>query len=67
MAEKGAVHGAGENLSWVRAPENAAIAFRFRSAFAAWHDNAYTNEDAPNTCILCIHLISGGPLSRDVI
>lgn len=67
MAEKGAVHGAGENLSWVRVPENAEIAVKLRAAFSAWYDNDHTNKDAPNTCILCIHLISGGPLSRDSI
>lgn len=51
--------GVGENLGWIRNPENAALAERLRNAFASWYDNGHTNEDDPNTVILRIRLTDG--------
>lgn len=52
-------HGIGENLGHVKSAENAAIMDTLRGAFAAWYDNGHTNEEDPNTCILCIRLTDG--------
>ena len=52
-------HGVGENLGHILREENAEIAGKLRSAFASWYSNGHTNEEDPNTCILCIHLIKG--------
>ena len=52
-------HGMGENLGWVRSPENKELADLLRRAFAAWYDNGHTNEEDPNTCILRIRLADG--------
>lgn len=52
-------HGVGENLGYIRDEKNQEIAAKLRAAFAAWYDNGHTNEDDPNTCILCIHLTDG--------
>jgi general stress protein 26 len=52
-------HGIGENIGHVRAEKNKEIADKMRKAFAAWYDNGHTNEDDPNTCILCVHLTDG--------
>ena len=51
--------GVGENLGYVLAPENAALAAKLQKAFASWLDNGHTNLQDPNTCILCIRLESG--------
>lgn len=51
--------GNGENLGYVRDPKNEEMMKKVRAAFAAWYDNGHTNEDDPNTCLLCIHLIDG--------
>lgn len=52
-------HGMGENLGWVRSPENKELADLLRRTFAAWYDNGHTNEEDPNTCILRIRLADG--------
>lgn len=52
-------HGEGENLGHILAPQNAELAAKLRSAFASWYSNGHTNEEDPNTCILCIHLTDG--------
>lgn len=52
-------HGIGENLGYIRDQKNEEIAAKLRTAFASWYDNGHTNEDDPNTCILCIHLTDG--------
>lgn len=52
-------HGIGENLGWIRRPENAELAAKLRSAFASWYDNGHTNEEDPNTVILRIRLTDG--------
>ncbi len=49
-------HGLGENLGWFGAAENAAIAAKMRTVFAAWLDNGHSNLNDPNTCILRIRL-----------
>lgn len=51
--------GKGENIGHVRAEKNTIIANKLRKAFEAWYSNGHTNEDDPNTCILCIHLTEG--------
>ena len=57
-------HGIGENLGHILAPENAEIAAKLRKAFAEWYNNGHTNENDPNTCILCIRLTNGVLLSH---
>ena len=52
-------HGTGENMGWIRTPENDAIAAKLREAFASWYDNGHTNEDDPNTVILRVRLTNG--------
>lgn len=52
-------HGTGENLGYVRKPENEELANKLRTAFAAWYNCGHVDEDDPNTCILCIHLTNG--------
>lgn len=52
-------HGIGENLGYIRDKKNKVIADKLRTAFSEWYDNGHTNEDDPNTCILCIHLTDG--------
>lgn len=52
-------HGIGENLGWIRKPENEEIANELRTAFAAWYDNGHTNEDDVQTCILRVRLTDG--------
>lgn len=51
--------GIGENLGHILRPENAALADKLRSAFAAWYSNGHTNETDPNTIILRIRLTEG--------
>ena len=57
-------HGIGENLGWIRKPENSEIAAKLRAAFASWYDNGHTNEADPNTCILRIRLTDGVLMSH---
>lgn len=52
-------HGIGENLGYVRAPENAEIMGKLRAAFQEWYGNGHVNEEDPNTCILRIRLTGG--------
>ena len=52
-------HGIGENLGWIRLPENAVLAEKMRDAFAAWYGNGHVNEDDENTVILRIRLTDG--------
>ena len=52
-------HGIGENLGWLRLPENADLADKLRTAFAEWYDNGHTNEGDENTVILRIRLTDG--------
>lgn len=54
-----AAQGVGESLGWIRKGENAAIADKLRSAFAAWYANGHTNEADENTIILRIRLARG--------
>lgn len=51
--------GVGDNLGHVLRPENAALASRLRTVFAAWYANGHTNEDDPNTVILRIRPTKG--------
>lgn len=48
--------GTGENLGWFGSDENAALAEKMRSVFAAWINNGHSNLDDPNTIILRIRL-----------
>ena len=52
-------HGIGDNLGWIRLPENAVIAEKLRDAFAAWYRNGHVSEDDENTVILRIRLTDG--------
>jgi len=51
--------GTGENLGWVRKPENAELMEKLRTAFAAWYGNGHTNEEDPNTVLLRLKLRTG--------
>lgn len=57
-------HGMGENLGYIRDEKNKVIADKLRAAFSEWYDNGHTDENDPNTCILCIHLTDGVILSH---
>ena len=57
-------HGFGENLGHILEKKNTEIADKLRTAFAEWYNNGHTNEDDPNTCILCIRLTDGVLLSH---
>ena len=52
-------HGIGENLGWVKRPENAERMEKLRAAFAEWYGNGHINEDDENTVILRIRLTDG--------
>lgn len=52
-------HGIGENLGYIRAEQNTAIAAKLREVFASWYGNGHTDESDPNTCILCVRLTDG--------
>ncbi len=52
-------HGIGENLGWIRKPENSELSERLRNAFAEWYENGHTNEEDENTVILRIRLTDG--------
>lgn len=48
-------NGIGENLGWVKKPENAEVREKVRKVFADWYDAA-NNEDDENCVILAIRL-----------
>lgn len=52
-------HGEGKNLGYFGKKENAEIAEKLRTVFAAWIDNGHNNFEDENTCILCINLTDG--------
>lgn len=52
-------HGQGTDLGYFGKPENAEIAGKLKSAFAAWIDNGHNNFEDRNTCILRIRLTDG--------
>jgi len=56
--------GKGENLGWVRKPENAELMEKLRTAFAAWYGNGHTNEEDPNTVLLRLKLHTGVLMSH---
>ena len=49
-------NGVGENLGYVRDVKNEEIMGKLRAVFAEWYDNGHTDENDPNTCLLCIRL-----------
>ena len=51
--------GTGENLGWLKSPENEAVAASLRNAFSEWIDNGHNNLDDPNCIILKIKLKNG--------
>lgn len=57
-------NGIGENLGHILNAQNAEIAEKLRTAFAAWYSNGHTNEADPNTCILRVRLTDGVLLSH---
>lgn len=57
-------HGIGENLGYVREERNAEIMAKLRTVFAEWYDNGHTNENDPNTCLLCVHLTDAALFSH---
>lgn len=52
-------HGVGESMGHILREENAEMAAKLRTVFAAWYSNGHTNEDDPNTIILRIRLAEG--------
>lgn len=52
-------HGKAKNLGYFRKKENADIAEKLKTAFAAWIDNGHNNFDDENTVILCVELTNG--------
>ena len=52
-------HGIGENLGWIKNPENEDLADKLRTVFAEWYDNGHTDEEDENTVILRIRLTDG--------
>jgi len=56
--------GKGENLGWVKKPENAELMEKLRTAFSAWYDNGHTNEEDPNTILLRLRLHTGVLMSH---
>ena len=50
--------GIGENLGWVKKPENAELRTKLRKAFEKWYDMA-NNESDENCCIMKITLTNG--------
>ena len=51
--------GVGESIGHILLAENAVLADKLRTAFAAWYSNGHTNEADPNTIILRIRLTDG--------
>jgi len=52
-------HGVGENMGYIRKPENAELADKLRTVFAEWYDNGHVEEESVNTIILRIRLTDG--------
>ena len=52
-------HGIGENLGWIKNPENEDLADKLRVVFAEWYDNGHKDEADENTVILRIRLTDG--------
>lgn len=52
-------HGIGKNLGHILDEKNRDIAQKLRNAFASWYSNGHTNEEDPDTCILCVQLTDG--------
>jgi len=50
--------GIGENLGWVKKPENAELRTKLRKAFEKWYDMA-NGDEGENVCILKIGLTNG--------
>ena len=50
--------GIGENLGWVKKPENTELRTKLRKAFEKWYEMANGDENE-NVCILKIGLVSG--------
>lgn len=57
-------HGIGENLGYVREEKNAEIMAKLRTVFAEWYDNGHTDENDPNTCLLCVRLTDAALFSH---
>ena len=57
-------HGEGANLGYFGKPENASIAEKLKTAFAAWIDNGHNNFDDENTVILRVKLTDAVLLSH---
>jgi len=51
--------GVGENLGWVKKPENAELRAKLREAFKAWYVMANGDDESEETCILKISLANG--------
>ena len=58
-AEWFTAHGKGVNLGAFSRKENAPIAEKMKTVFAAWLDNGHSNLEDENTCILQIRLTDG--------
>lgn len=58
IVENFTAEGTGENLGWVREPQNQELAAKLRDIFAEWYHLA-NNDDNPDTCILKIQLTNG--------
>lgn len=52
-------YGIGENLGYVRDEKNKEMMSKLHTVFAEWYDNGHTDENDPNTCLLCIKLTTG--------
>lgn len=52
-------HGTAEPLGHILLPENADMADKLRTVFAAWYGSGHVNEEDPNTIILRIRLTDG--------
>ena len=46
-------------MGYLLKAENAEIAEKLRTDFAAWYQNGHINDQDEDTCILCIHLEKG--------
>ena len=57
-------HGVAENLGYLFAAENAAMAARLKLVFAQWFDNGHNDYADPNTILLRIRLTDGLLLSH---
>ncbi|HIV26325.1 MAG TPA: pyridoxamine 5'-phosphate oxidase family protein [Candidatus Ornithocaccomicrobium faecavium] len=57
-------HGVAENLGYLFAPENAAMAAKLKLAFAQWFDNGHNDYADPNTILLRVRLTDGVLLSH---